>query len=158
MNVNDAAYQTVHEYPGGAKALASRMDRIDRDGKVVEFSPVVLSSKVNPNTATHHLTLAEASTIMGLTGDHRILHALAAQHGYILQATERPTTGSIICSLLAAGEAKGDLQGLVREAVQDGSISTNEAAAITRACALVMDAIAKVAQHANAQAAGQVAA
>lgn len=156
MNVNDAAYQTVHDYPGGAKALASRMDRIDRDGKVHEFSPVVLGSKVNPNTSTHHLTLAEASTIMGLTDDHRILHALAAQHGYVLQATQRQTTGSLICALLAAGEAKGDLSGIVRESLEDGEITLNEARAIGKACADLMDAVSKVAQRANAQAAGSV--
>lgn len=152
MNVNDAAYHTVHDCDGGAAALAARLIRIDSDGNRKPMSEAVLNSKVNPNTSTHHLTLAEANTIMGLTGDHRILHALAAQHGYVLQATSAKTTGSLICSLLASGEASGDLQGRVREAMEDGVITGNEAAAINRACAQVMETIARVAQNANAQA------
>jgi len=71
MNITDAAYNTVHDHPGGASALAPRMGI---------KSPAVLNSKVNPNTDTHHLTLAEASKLMALTGDFRILQALSAEH------------------------------------------------------------------------------
>src|SRR5690606_4424393 len=74
MNVIDAAYSTVHDYPGGAEALAARMGK----------SAAVLRSKVNPNTSTHHLTLAEADEILGKTRDLRMLHALAANHGCVV--------------------------------------------------------------------------
>ena len=37
MNITDAAYNTVHDYPGGASALAARMGI---------KSPAVLNSKV----------------------------------------------------------------------------------------------------------------
>ena len=70
MNVTDAAHKTAHAYPGGCDALGDRM----------EMRPGVLRNKVNPNNDKHHLTLAEADEMMGLTGDHRILQALAAEH------------------------------------------------------------------------------
>ena len=61
MNILDAAYNTVHDYKGGASALAPRMGI---------KSPAVLNSKVNPNTDTHHLTLLEASKLMALTTEY----------------------------------------------------------------------------------------
>ena len=71
MNILDAAYNTVHDYRGGANSLASRMGI---------KSPAVLNSKVNPNTDTHHLSLLEASKLMALTGDYRILQSLSLIH------------------------------------------------------------------------------
>lgn len=68
MNILDAAYNTVHDYKGGASALAPRMGI---------KSPAVLNSKVNPNTHTHHITLLEAVKLMEITGDYRILQEYA---------------------------------------------------------------------------------
>jgi len=73
MHVSDAAYATVHDYPGGSASLGPR----------VGINPVVLSSKVNPNTSTHHLMLVEALRLMALTGDHRILRAICDELGYL---------------------------------------------------------------------------
>lgn len=73
VNVQDAAYHTVHDYPGGSESLGPR----------VKISPAVLRSKVNPNTVTHHLTLHEAQRIQAVTDDHRILHAMCAELNYL---------------------------------------------------------------------------
>jgi hypothetical protein len=59
MNSIDAAYSTVHDYPGGSESLGPR----------VGISPAVLRNKVNPNNDTHHLTFAEARRIADMTGD-----------------------------------------------------------------------------------------
>jgi len=142
MNIIDAAHKTVHDYPGGSESLGPR----------IGMSPAVLRNKVNPNNTTHHLTLAEASEVMGLTGDHRILHALAAEHGYTLQSVNAPSAGSIMAAMLAAAAAKGDLAGVLAEALADNRITPNEASDIARCCAAVQAAVAKVSQHANAQA------
>ena len=74
MNIIDAAYNTVHDYPGGSSALATRMGI---------KSPAVLNSKVNPNTETHHLTLAEASKLMALY-EHKFKrsHCESYRRGY----------------------------------------------------------------------------
>jgi len=73
MNTQDAAYHTVHDYLGGASSLAPRMG----------MPVAVLNSKVNPNTPTHHLSLAESVRLMVLTADHRILRAQCDELGYL---------------------------------------------------------------------------
>ncbi|KAB7769331.1 hypothetical protein CKY51_07020 [Xanthomonas maliensis] len=152
MNISDAAYHTVHSYPGGSEALSTRLISKNEDGRERAMSAAVLRSKVNPNTRTHHLTLAEASQIMGVTGDDRILHALAAEHGYTLTRTEAPTSGTMLTALLSAASAKGKLSQLINEAIDDGRITANEAAEIAAACGDAQAMLAQVAQHARAAA------
>lgn len=72
MNTRDAAYLTGHHYPGGVPALAVRMGMDARE----------LSRKLNPNTGS--LGLDEAIVLMTMSGDHRILHAMAEELGYVL--------------------------------------------------------------------------
>lgn len=142
MNVTDAAYDTVHQYPGGSEALAPRMG----------MSAATLRGKVNPNTDRNLLSLQEADALMARTGDYRILHALCAEHGFIAQRVDAPDSGSLITALLAAAAAKGDLAELISEAMADNRITPNEADAITRACQQVMAALVQVSQHAEAAA------
>ena len=68
LTVTDAAYHSVHDYPGGATALALRIG---------VSSAGVLSNKVNPLQDHHKLTLDEAVLVMAFSGDLRILHAIA---------------------------------------------------------------------------------
>lgn len=120
MNITDAAYNTVHDYPGGASALAARMGI---------KSPAVLNSKVNPNTETHHLTLAEASKLMALTGDFRILHALSAEHEKVaIDLPEIPECRdmSLTDKVLCIGMKGGDVMSLFREIMVDGRITQGE--------------------------------
>lgn len=70
MNTRDAAFLTGHHYPGGLPALAARMGVDARD----------LSNKLNPNTG--NIGLDEAVVMMAMSGDHRILHAMASELGY----------------------------------------------------------------------------
>ncbi|HEL3778667.1 TPA: phage regulatory CII family protein [Stenotrophomonas maltophilia] len=142
MNVTDAAYDTVHQYPGGSEALAPRMG----------MSAATLRGKVNPNTDRNLLSLQEADALMARTGDYRILHALCAEHGFIAQRVDAPESGSLITALLAAAAAKGDLAELISEVMADNRITPNEADAITRACQQVMAALVQVSQHAEAAA------
>jgi len=142
MNVTDAAYDTVHQYPGGSEALPPRMG----------MSAATLRGKVNPNTDRNLLSLQEADTLMGRTGDYRILHALCAEHGFIAQRVDAPQSGNLITALLSAAAAKGDLAELVSEAMADNRITPNEADAIARACQQVMAALVQVSQHAEAAA------
>jgi len=73
MNLADAAYNTVHDYPGGASSLAPRLG----------MSSHMLSNKVNQNNQTHHLRLDEANTLMSFTNDYRMLHAQAEMHSKV---------------------------------------------------------------------------
>lgn len=142
MNVTDAAYDTVHQYPGGSEALAPRMG----------MSAATLRGKVNPNTDRNLLSLQEADALMARTGDYRILHALSAEHGFIAQRVDAHESGTLITALLSAAAAKGDLAELVSEAMADNRITPNEADAISRACQQVMAALVQVSQHAEAAA------
>lgn len=85
MNVQDAAYRTVHDYPGGSESLAPRLG----------MSAAVLRGKVNPNNDRNILSLHEASQIMGVSDDFQMLHALAASHGFGLHALESGDTADI---------------------------------------------------------------
>lgn len=58
MNVTDAAYDTVHQHPGGSEALAPRLG----------ISAAVLRGKVNPNSDRNLLSLQEADALMARTG------------------------------------------------------------------------------------------
>ena len=69
MTPQDAFHATCHAYPGGCESLAPRMG----------MSSAVLRNKARPGCHTNHPTLADADHVMSLTGDVRILHALATQ-------------------------------------------------------------------------------
>lgn len=122
MNLADAAYATVHDYPGGADALGAR----------VNIKPGVLRNKVDPNNNGNHLGLLEADRLIGITGDLRILQAMAAEHGCIVQRCEaggdadESLAGLVLDSNIAAGKFAGE----IRDALKDGLISENEMRAI----------------------------
>lgn len=117
MNVIDAAHATVQRYPGGSESLGPR----------VGISPAVLRNKVNPNTTSHRLALEEADEIMGVTGDYRILHALAQKHGFALtKLDDTAAAPSITSGVLALNAAIGDLSRSIADAIADGRITPNE--------------------------------
>lgn len=121
MNITDAAYNTIHDYPGGASAIAPRLGI---------KSPAVLNSKVNPNTDTHHLTLAEASKIMAITGDFRILQSLNAEHGKVsIDLPVIPECRDIALTdlVLSIGMGGGDVCAVFKEMMADGRITQGEA-------------------------------
>ena|SRR5690606_36237078 len=121
MNILDAAYNTVHDYPGGANALAPRMGI---------RSPAVLNSKVNPNTETHHITLLEVSKLMELTGDYRILQRLNAQHGKVainLPSIPECRDTALTDLVLSIGMNGGDICAQFKEMMADGRITRGEA-------------------------------
>src|SRR5690606_12941087 len=125
-NVADAAYMCVHDYPGGSESLAPRLG----------MSAAVLRNKVNTNNTTHHLTLAEADRMLGITGDLRLLHVLAAAHG---QVVVTPATSDDACDMAvlevisAIWSRSGDLGAAVHHALADGQLTAHELAQIRRA-------------------------
>lgn len=124
MNILDAAHKTVHAYPGGSESLAPR----------IGMSPAVLRNKVNPNNSTHKLTLEEADELMGVTGDFRMLQALASRHGYALQRLETAEQGgNVLQTLLIAAAAEGEFDRVLQEALADNVITRNEMVAIEQA-------------------------
>lgn len=118
--IEDAAYNTVHDYPGGAEALAPRMGK----------SAKVLDSKVSRNVSTHHLTLHEAVQIMGLTGDHRMLRAICRHLGYldpIRAVVYEGIADEQLLELVAAVHSEtGDVSRSLVAALADGRVTQRE--------------------------------
>lgn len=126
MNIIDAAYHTVHDYPGGATALAPRLGI---------KSPAVLNSKVNPNTDTHHITLVEAIKIMAITNDYRILQSMNAHLGKVAidlpQIPECRDT-ALTDLMLSFGMQGGDVYTLFKTMMADGRITRGEAVDLSK--------------------------
>ncbi len=119
MTPLDAAHATVHDYPGGSESLAPRMG----------IRPNILRNKVNHNCDTNHLSLTEADKMMTMTGDHRILQAMAQQQGYVLVpvAFDVPASDSAILELVTrVWRTNGDVGKAVDDALADGRITTRE--------------------------------
>jgi hypothetical protein len=73
MDVFQAAYRVAHDYEGGAVKLAEKMGQ----------NPGTFLNRVNPETETHHLYLATSVQMQVVSGDHRILHAMAGTLGEV---------------------------------------------------------------------------
>jgi hypothetical protein len=143
MNILDAAHNTVHDYPGGANVLAPRMGI---------KSQAVLNSKVNPNTETHHLTLMEASKLMTLTNDYRILQSLNAQHGKVainLPSIPECRDTALTDLVLNFGMGGGDIYALFKEMMADGRITRGEAIDMSRVIHSLHEILAELEMQIN---------
>lgn len=89
MNVQDAFYFMVRNYPGGAEALAPRM----------KMSPSVLRNKADTKKTCNIPSLDDADTGMALTGDYGVLHALAQNHGHVCLKVETDAPASDLAVL-----------------------------------------------------------
>lgn len=125
MNVTDAIYRTVHDYPGGSESLAPRMG----------MSAAVLRNKVNPNNTAHRVYAEDLDALMAVTGNYSILEALAANHGFVLRRaddTER-TAACLMQAMLGAQATRGAVWSTVHQALADNLITPNEYSAIDAA-------------------------
>lgn len=141
MNTTDAAYHTVHDYPGGSESLGPR----------VGISPAVLRNKVNPNNDTHHLTYSEAQRLVDMTNDDRMLRAWANARGYLLvkapDACSAESDMSVLEQMAGLMVANGAFGQEVYNALADGGVDRAELARIEQAGRGVMTAVAEVKQR-----------
>lgn len=131
LDVLDAAYHTAHDYPGGVPALAQRM----------AMSPNTLAHKVGLNCNTHHLSLREAQTMMDVTGDVRVLHALAGALGYTCISLHTGGSATTLETVMQMAKEFGDVLGSVNSAVADGRVSHNEMQECERQAAQLIAAL-----------------
>ncbi len=126
MNVSDAFHQTVHGADGGCEALAVRLG----------MSAAILRNKANPNTATNKPMLDDIDRVMGITNDHRILHALAANHGFVCIKVESDVSASDMAVLevvTRVWSANGSVGAEVHKALADGRVEAHEVARVGEA-------------------------
>lgn len=124
MSILDAAYNTVHDYQGGARKLAERMGK----------SPTSLCHEVNPpDGSTAKFGLLDAAKVMDLTGDHRIMHALAQRlGGMFLPLSGMDLESSDAMHLAEVAREFGELMAVVASSTVDGVITDNELDRIQR--------------------------
>lgn len=127
--VDQAKYDLVHSYKGGAVALAPLLGE--------NRSAAVLSNKVNPNSTDHHLTLDEAIALQLITQNYGLLKASATMLNHVV--IELPTTDLANTSDLelldcwASWQADcGETATVIREALSDGKIDRQELLDIKR--------------------------
>lgn len=131
MNVQDAFYGTVHDVPGGCDALALRLTQAG-----YRISGAVLRNKANPNSASNVPTLADVDHVMGITGDYRVLHALAGNHGHVcirIDSEAQPCDLAVLEMVTHVWRSHGDVGMAVDQALADHKIEPHELADINEA-------------------------
>lgn len=122
MNHLDAFHQTVHSAPGGCESLAPRMG----------MSAAILRNKANPNSGTNKPTLDDADRLMGITGDYRVLDALAQNHGFVLtKIDEQPASDmDVLESVTSIWQRLGDVANEVHKTLEDHRVEPHEVDAV----------------------------
>ncbi|MFC7515066.1 phage regulatory CII family protein [Herbaspirillum sp. GCM10030257] len=119
MNLLDAFFNTVHDYPGGAESLAPRMG----------MSAAILRNKADQTKEHNKPLLVDADKAMGLTGDYRILDALARNHGFVLHRKEDGVIASDMSVVEVVGmiwKAEGEVGAQVSQTLADGKVEKSE--------------------------------
>lgn len=138
MNILDTAHAVAHDYAGGCESLAPR----------IGMSAAVLRSKVNPNTATHKLTLQDAVRITDVSNDERILEAWLAERNAVMvklpEPCEQPNNEEIVAKFMRLTVHYGDLARRHTEATADGEVDEKEMADLERIGTLIHRAVEEI--------------
>lgn len=141
MDPLDAFYHVIHDYPGGAEALAPRMG----------YTSAVLRNKADPRKDSNKPLLDDADKITALTGDARVIRALAHKHGFLLVKAPDNQCGvsdmSVLEQVVAFMVASGAYGQEIHKALADGSVSQEEVKRIMDAGQDVMTSIAETTQR-----------
>lgn len=127
MSIMDAAYHTVHSYPGGAEALATRLDP--------RKSGTLLSHEVRPPVGhTAKLGVETAMQIVDLTGNPAIVHAVCSRAGGVFVAlpSEQLRDDQVFPALSRLAKEFGDVVAKITEVAADGRVSDNDLRALNK--------------------------
>lgn len=133
LSVRDAAYHTVHDYPGGAMALGVRLG----------VNGMTLSHQVNPNNVgKFSLSIEKATDIQALAEDYRILHSMARELGHVAMKVDHAEEENVMANIADTVKEFAGYLTSVTDAVADGRVTDNELREIdAHLCEMV--------QHAN---------
>lgn len=139
VNVKDAIYQTVRDFPGGAEALAPRLG--------AKLSARSLRNMADPHQETHGWSLRRFDMLLAVA-DKRPLEALCQQHGGIFLPLGEQIDGApapLLKRLHKLASEFSDLPRAIEAALKrDGQISDNELKRIEREGAELVSAVAAV--------------
>jgi hypothetical protein len=125
MTPIDALYQAVHDYPGGAPALAPRMG----------LAASTLLSFANPNCESHRWPLARALQVVAITGDMRPIEAICAEAGGVfvgLGDLGNIADGRLLKMVSRLLTEFGDVPRELHKVLADGRVKPREAAGFRR--------------------------
>lgn len=117
-----AAFQTVNQFKGGAKAL----------GPLVGMNGSVLAHKASLTDEANHLTVPQARTIMQATSDCRMLFGLAEDLDFVCTAGAAVGVEGVERSIASATKDFGQYLSAVSDAVADRVVTLNELREIDR--------------------------
>jgi len=123
--LDEAKYRVVHDFPGGAPALAP----------LVNMNSNTLSNKVNDRQDSHHLTVDEAVAIQNATQDFRILYAEAMllQHVCLPIDDYAGISDIELLNAYASYHAEcGETAVAIMDALEDGEIKRHEVERVRR--------------------------
>ena len=121
MSVLDAAFHAVHDYPGGASALAVRINK----------GVSTLCHELRGD-GTAKLGLVDAVKLSHLTGSTAIVQAFAAELGGVFMPLAPAAQSGDIEQLGQAAKEFGELAARYAQAVADGRITRNELVQLER--------------------------
>lgn len=133
MNITDALYRAVHDYPGGSECLAPRMG----------MRASSLDHKVSPTYLGAHCSPDDMARIMEFTGDHGALQALGLRLGYALLHLAKPDAQlgpDFVHALSTTVREFGEFISEASTNLADGRVSDNELRRIERELADMMAA------------------
>lgn len=120
MDIFEAAYRTAHDHqPQGAVGLARRLGK----------NPGTFLNELNPGQEGHKLGLGDATAMQTVSGDHRILHAMAHTLGEVCFALPDMHAVSDQCLLghiTKIGAESGDFYRVLHIALADGKFSRRD--------------------------------
>lgn len=134
QDVDDAAYQLAHQFPGGVPALAQRMG----------INHNTLQLKVNPNVDTHKLSLRESVQAQVVAGDCRVLYAMASALDHACLPLPAIEEGEIAMALAQVGAEVGDVFREVQRVLGDKQVTPNERREVAKQVSEAMAALAMV--------------
>jgi hypothetical protein len=117
MSVRDAAFHTVHDYPGGAMALSTRLG----------VNGMTLSHQVNPNNSSRYsLSIEKAVEIQMFTQDFRMLHAMARSLGHVCVQIDEIEEQNVLASIADTVKEFSGYLTSVTQSVADSRVTDNE--------------------------------
>jgi len=131
--LRDHAYALARAYPGGAAALALRMDK-----NATSLSHELLGQ------GSAKLGLEDAAALTALSGDLRILEAWNAEHGLLvirMPMVMGDGTGGCLDKLSTAAKEFSDFVSEVASDMSDSRLSDNELGRIEREGAELLAAV-----------------
>ena len=137
MNVQTAAFNLVHDYPGGATALAPLLGK----------SASTLSHEVDPNYPTAKIGLADALKLTLLTKDRGILNSFAlASHCMVLPlpACADGIDDDTFKGVTRMAREFAEVIGQISEVTADGAVTDNELRRVEGEAAELMSAVQAV--------------